>query len=173
MLKKITGLLFVFLLAPGLALADQAEWVSKKFAEQAAKILKQQKNILEFCEPCKDTEKKIIPVEEVSIEPTEGDYWTVTVNGDGMDLAYTFIEVKGKWVNVARKLRIPDIHGVSATLPVEKAASKEPPQKGASSAKGKKQGKVEPKEEKEVSSPRPPKTRHGQGWRKLDNNKTP
>ena len=100
------------------AFADQAAYITEKQAKQAVKLLKKKKRIKQFCEPCNDTEVETVEIETIEAVKTDTeDYWEVKVNGQGIDLAYTYYEKKkNKWQNVAMKLKI-EVSDVSEYLP--------------------------------------------------------
>lgn len=98
--------------------ADQAAYISEKEAKKAVKLLKDEKMIIHFCEPCGDTSQEAVVIETIeAVKTGYEDYWEVKVNGKGIDLAYVFYQrKKNKWMNVAMKLKI-DVSGVSEYLP--------------------------------------------------------
>jgi hypothetical protein len=99
----------------GAAEADQAVWVSREEAEAAAAVLVSQDEIKLWCEPCDDPYPLLCAVEIVETRRDEGDYWSVWVNGESMDLAYVYVMDGGRWVNLAEKISI-DVEGVSSVL---------------------------------------------------------
>jgi hypothetical protein len=106
--------LFSFLCLP--AFADQAAWVTKKQADAALAVLSGQKEVRMLCEPCGETVAKPEAVNSAALNKVDGENWEVLLNGEGIDLAYVFVRIKGTWVNLARVLDIPVVD-VSLMLP--------------------------------------------------------
>lgn len=104
-------------LAPAIAQADQCAFVSKKNADDALALIDKGATIISFCQPCGDTTPQKVKVESVSDHATgfEGT-WEVLVNGQGIDLAYTFVENgDGKYVNLSKMVDCPS-EGVACLL---------------------------------------------------------
>lgn len=101
----------------GAASADQAEWVSREVGDKAAAFLKDGEEVRAYCEPCKDAgyRKIVVKTREVKPAPQEG-YHTLTLNGEGHDLAYLYVKRKDMWTNMAMLLEI-EVAGVSEFLP--------------------------------------------------------
>ena len=90
------------------AFADQAAYITRTQAEKAAAFLKDQKQIRHYCAPCDDKGDR---VEEIStVEAADAGYrgyWEVKVNGEGIDLAYVYVQTKdGKWKNLAKEIGV-------------------------------------------------------------------
>ncbi len=110
------------------AFADQAAVLTSVDANSAVSILKEQKTILDYCEPCsgsKRTEVTVKSVDTVRFQPKDpqNNEWIVRVNGKEIDLAYTFISRYGAWENLAGILNI-DVYDVSYTLPLNERKGK-------------------------------------------------
>ncbi len=118
MRRTAPGLMWVLvLLAVGAASADQQAWVARADAEAAASILPPSGLIRHFCAPCGDTSWRDEQVVSVEVASTgSGDYWEVLVNGNGIDLAYVYVETDGGWRNLARMLDL-EVTGVPMQLP--------------------------------------------------------
>lgn len=115
----VPGLAFCLLLALTLpARADQAAWVTKQQAERAQEILSGRKEIRNFCEPCGDTAFTSEAVKNPSVVKQDDEHWSVANNGNELDLAYVYVEVRGVWVNLAKLVGAP-VEDVSAVLPTE------------------------------------------------------
>ena len=111
-------------LAPGLAGADQCAYVVPGQAQDAVQLLEVGKDIIQFCEPCGDTAPALVHVESFTAAETgfEGT-WEVSVNGAGIDLAYTFIDNgDGRWINLAEMVDC-ETDGVSCMLGADLFAS--------------------------------------------------
>ncbi len=105
------------------AFADQAMVITSDDANAVVSILKEEKTILDYCEPCsnsKRTEVTIQSVDRVRFRPNDpsNDEWVVRVNGKKIDLAYTFFKNNGAWENLAALMNI-DVDGVSYVLPLK------------------------------------------------------
>ena len=118
---KLKLALFAIILAifTTTALADQAAYITKEQAEKAAAFLKDKKQIRHYCNPCDDKGDRvedISTVEAVAVADSKP-YWEVLVNGKGVDLAYVYFQdKKGKWKNLAKKLKIK-VDDVPKSLP--------------------------------------------------------
>lgn len=108
-MKRFTS--FSMLLLLGLsawAIADQAAYIDKAEAERAQALLGTQLVLREFCEPCGDAQYRPLNVKTLGIAPTGYENtWEVSVNGQGVDLAYLYFKHEGAWHNVAMHLKIP------------------------------------------------------------------
>lgn len=94
------------------ALADQAAYISESYAVHASELLKDSTAIRQFCAPCGDSAATPVTVHSVEAADTGNDgYWEVRVNGQGVDLAYTYYFSGGKWANVAMAvgLKVSDV----------------------------------------------------------------
>jgi hypothetical protein len=102
----IGSIVINLLLAPAVR-ADQCAYVTKAQAVAAFNQLSIGKTIYEFCELCGDKISKPILINSLSISnTTTPGYWQVMVNGQGIDLAYTYIDYgnnkpDGRRVNLA------------------------------------------------------------------------
>ena len=126
-MKRII-LISSFILLCSICSADQAAWITRKQADAAFKILSTAGTVRHYCEPCGDKgyrTEKIRFVKSGKVE-TEGEYYEVLINDAPVDLAYIYIQQKGRWVNLAVRLKI-EVSGVSKTLP---ASVKELPLEG-------------------------------------------
>ena len=94
------------------AMADQCQLITREEANRAVLLLQKNAVVTDFCEPCinggakvsKTTVVKTATVKNVQMSPNS--YLSeVTVNGKGIDLAYTFIQVApNKSVNLAKAI---------------------------------------------------------------------
>lgn len=83
--------------------ADQAAYIAKSQAVKVEGILKSKKNVRFLCELCGETKSQLVRIKSVSAADVNyQNMWEVSVNGEGIDLAYTYINVNGRWVNLAR-----------------------------------------------------------------------
>jgi hypothetical protein len=98
------------------AMADQAMVVEKDAADAAQKILRAQSEVRHLCEPCGEELAVAETVGSVEVRKWDEDgYYEVYLNGEGIDLAYVYVEDGGAWVNLALKLSL-DVDGVSRVL---------------------------------------------------------
>jgi uncharacterized protein (TIGR03382 family) len=86
------------LLVPAIAHADQCAWMTKEQAIEGAKQIAVNgfgTNLLDYCEPCGDTEATAKPVKGISYGavPDDPSYYQVKVNGNALDLAYVYVLV--------------------------------------------------------------------------------
>ncbi|MFP4391209.1 MAG: lysozyme inhibitor LprI family protein [Desulfococcaceae bacterium] len=99
-------------------LADQAAWISRDDAERAARRIENASTIRKFCAPCGDNEWTTVPVRRVEVRNPSGDHHEVAVNGEGMDLAYTYLSENGRWRNLALAMGL-EVSGVPEFLATE------------------------------------------------------
>lgn len=119
-LKKALALCLM-LIFPAIAMADQAAYIKQTEANRAVALLKTQKQIKHFCNPCDDKTVRAEDVNTVEAVPTgDENTWEVKVNGTGIDLAYVYFQdKKGRWKNVAKELHIK-VDDVPKFLPEDK-----------------------------------------------------
>ena len=96
-------------------LADQAAWISRDAAEKAAGRIEAASTIRKFCAPCGDAEWTAVSVRRVEVRNPSGDHHEVAVNGEGVDLAYTYLPTDGRWRNLALALGL-EVSGVPEFL---------------------------------------------------------
>ena len=125
-------------LAPSAALADQCAYIKKAQATAAARFVKPGMVIREYCEPCGQrtpSASTALTVKEVAATPVGGpeNFWELSVNGRGLDLAYTYVPFKGRYVNLATLAKCPadfvstylDVPAPAATPAPKPAPAKE------------------------------------------------
>lgn len=96
--------------------ADQAAYVSKEVADQAAAIIGERSTLRAYCAPCGDAAYRVLRGYFAQVEAVPGtEYHEVKVQGEGVDLAYVYAEIDGVWTNLARHLGLP-VHDVPRTL---------------------------------------------------------
>ncbi len=120
---RIMGILSVTALLIGSAVAvsaDQAICVTRKQAEKAAKFVKIGEEVRYFCAPCNDTGYKTVTVSGVSVGADDVCDAAVTINGERVDLAYTYVKKGNKWRNLAM-LAGAEVSDVPETLPKDLA----------------------------------------------------
>ncbi|QTA79627.1 Lysozyme inhibitor N-terminal domain-containing protein [Desulfonema limicola] len=112
-LSRILFYITIFLLMTELpASADQAAWVLKADADKAVQMIDPGIEIRTFCQPCGETSWTSVIVNQVELKNSSGQYFQVFINGQGVDLAYCYINKDGKWKNIAIILGL-DVSGVS------------------------------------------------------------
>jgi uncharacterized protein YecT (DUF1311 family) len=106
---RIKNFLFlVFCLVAANAQADQAAYISRADAERAVELLKDIGELKSFCAPCDDESVETIVVKRIASGAVGYEnFWEVRVNDEGVDLAYIYFPVDGKWRNAAMALKIP------------------------------------------------------------------
>lgn len=95
--------------------ADQAEWISETSARAAAARIAVGSELREYCAPC-GTQVYSRQVSSVGIAPVNAQYWKVVVNGTAIDLAYEYVPVGGRWLNLATQVGVA-VQQVPAELP--------------------------------------------------------
>ncbi|HEX5058807.1 MAG TPA: hypothetical protein VFV99_05570 [Kofleriaceae bacterium] len=100
--------------------ADQCAWIDKPTAQKAEAIVLKASKYIEFCEPCGEKAPGIPQkAQSVAVQDADGDYKEVTINGKGVDLAYTFVKTDaGHYRNLAALAGCP-AEGVSPSLAIE------------------------------------------------------
>jgi hypothetical protein len=64
----------------------------------------------QFCQPCGDTAPQPLKITDLAAETVESEnYWQVRVNGNGIDLAYSYIPLpkSNSKVNIAALVKCP------------------------------------------------------------------
>lgn len=91
------------------ALADQCQYVTAESAQTAVKLISLSKKnaggVLDLCQNCGDRSPKEIRVNQIDIGNTEVTEVPaeVSINGRGIDLAYTYVNVgNGIWINLGK-----------------------------------------------------------------------
>lgn len=110
------------------AFADQCQYVSAESAKKAVKLISLSKKnsggVLDLCQNCGDRIPKEIKVNQIDIgatgvaeAPAE-----VAINGTGIDLAYTYVNVNNDtWVNLGMLSNCP-VDGASQFIIEKKSA---------------------------------------------------
>ena len=87
----------VSMLFAGISFADVCYYITKDQAELGAKLLRINPNFVKYCSPCSEKSKAKIRAEKVEARSVENDqYWGVFVNGENIDLAYTYLDIGEK-----------------------------------------------------------------------------
>lgn len=108
--KRIKMALCLLLVCPFIGLstlpvgADQAAWISQDAAQRAAERIRGVETLRKFCAPCGDKNPTPKPVGRVEVRNPSGEFYEVVVDGEGLDLAYTYLPENGRWRNLALML---------------------------------------------------------------------
>jgi hypothetical protein len=102
------------------AFADQQALVEKRDAERALALVKETKAVRFYCARCGELTSILERVESAEIryvgtvkgfnDPVSGSpiqFWKLYINGNPVDLAYTYILQDRKWQNLAIRLSLP------------------------------------------------------------------
>ncbi len=116
MFKKGIWVLAIWWMTAGLASGDQAAWIQEDLAHQAKARITTGSQIRRYCAPCGDKVWQTVKVENVEVKPVSDDFHQLFVNGQGLDLAYTYVSTGGKWRNLAMQLGLT-VFDVPAILP--------------------------------------------------------
>jgi len=85
--------------------ADQFAYIEPALAKKALAVLQKEADVYFFCEPCNEATGKIVRIKQVDeIDVNYEGRHEVRINGQGIDLAYTYIRRNGKWKNLAVEL---------------------------------------------------------------------
>ena len=94
--------------APALASADQCAFVTPEQSHDAVALIEVGSTIVDFCQPCGDAPRSVKVTSVTEAETGFEGTWEVSVNGRGIDLAYTFIENgDGSYVNLSKMVECP------------------------------------------------------------------
>lgn len=87
----------VSLLFASISFADVCSYITKDQAELGAKLLRINPNFVKYCAPCSEKSKTKIRAEKIEARAVENNqYWGVFVNGENIDLAYTYLDIGEK-----------------------------------------------------------------------------
>jgi hypothetical protein len=128
----------VFIFFASISFADVCSYVTKDQAELGARLLRINPNFVEYCAPCSEKSKTKIRAEKVEVRAVENDqYWGVFVNGENIDLAYSYLDIGEKNgislanlsgcqtpYDIPRMIDISDV--VAASKPEPKVVQPEP-----------------------------------------------
>jgi len=92
--------------------ADQFAYIRQNEVTAAMVVAINQEVVHIFCAPCGDVYSKPIRVAEISarrVSEGSNSDWELLVNGEGVDLAYTYVAVGGHWQNLAHLLGLDPI----------------------------------------------------------------
>jgi hypothetical protein len=104
--------------------ADQCAWVDGAVAARAARAITRHPSLVDFCQPCGD-EAPGAPrqVTDATVRPVEGDFSEVVVDGQGIDLAYSYVRTApDRFDNLAELAGCPAT-GVASSLRVDPATT--------------------------------------------------
>jgi uncharacterized protein YecT (DUF1311 family) len=92
----------LLLVAADVALADQQAWVARADADRAAALLPVGAEVRLYCAPCDDPAPTSLRVARVEVASTGyQELWELRLNGDPVDLAYTYVDRGQRWENLA------------------------------------------------------------------------
>ncbi len=121
-------------LLPFAASADQFAYLDLKQAVAALDALDHApREVQAFCAPCGDANAQAIAVRDLGIARVWDDrasarpyadgegrtFWEIELDGQGIDLAYVYVQTPAGWENLALKLGL-DATGVPRMLPAER-----------------------------------------------------
>ncbi|MGB1010591.1 MAG: hypothetical protein ACPGVP_12800 [Thiolinea sp.] len=102
------------LLTATAAQADQCQLIPVEQAAKALNHLKPASEFVNFCEPCGNKDFYTQPVQKVKSMQVSQDevsgvtYWEISLNGKGIDLAYTFLRTAdGSYLNMSKLADCP------------------------------------------------------------------
>ena len=96
----------------GVAQADQCAYVSQAEAERALAFIRVGDRFVNFCEPCGAQNFFAEPVElasSVEVAPAGYEqYWELRLNGQGVDMAYTYVRLSDvDYYNLSKLVECP------------------------------------------------------------------
>ena len=108
-----------------IAMADQQAYITQAEAQRALELLTDANEIMHFCAPCGDEGPTPEIIEALDVAATGYEsFYELKVNGNGVDLAYTYALIDGAWTNVAMVLGL-EVIDVPRTLGDDTAAEGE------------------------------------------------
>lgn len=109
--------------------ADQCQFVTTESASTATKLISLSKSnsggVLQLCQNCGEKTPASIQVNQIDIGSTgvKEVPAEVTINGEGIDLAYTYVNISvGVWVNLGKLSNCP-VDGASQFILEKKMAN--------------------------------------------------
>jgi hypothetical protein len=125
-MKRLFFIGFLFFLTLTAAHADQFAYIRPETARQAVELLAKEKQVYLFCEPCNESTGQLVKIDRLeTVDVNYEGLHEVQINGQGIDLAYTYVMRKGRWKNAAVELGLKPT-GVSAEIPASKVSSPKP-----------------------------------------------
>lgn len=101
------------------AFADQCQALSNQMAARAALLLQPGAELAELCQPCGQVIRNasVKVARSVRVVDHGHGYKEISINGNGVDLAYTYVKVApNKYANVAKVIGCPGVSGVSPVI---------------------------------------------------------
>jgi hypothetical protein len=100
-MKTLT--LTIVLAMAGTAYADQCAWIDAKTATKAKQLVEAHPKVIAFCEPCGEKAPGIPEAAtRLEIGSPDAGYKELRINGEGVDLAYTYVQTSpGTYRNLA------------------------------------------------------------------------
>jgi hypothetical protein len=125
-MKRLFFIGFLFFLTLTAAHADQFAYIRPETARQAVELLAKEKQVYLFCESCNESTGQLVKIDRLeAVDVNYEGFHEVQINGQGIDLAYTYVMRKGRWKNAAVELGLKPT-GVSAEIPASKVSSPKP-----------------------------------------------
>lgn len=90
--------------------ADQCAYISKQQSLNAVALLEKGQVIYQFCQLCGDKIPQPLTINALAAETVDAEnYWQVSINGQGIDLVYSYIPLpQSNWkVNLATLVKCP------------------------------------------------------------------
>jgi hypothetical protein len=116
-MKRLFFIGFLFFLTLTAAHADQFAYIKPETARQALELLAKEKQVYFFCEPCNESTGQLVKIDRLeTVDVNYQGFYEVQINGQGIDLAYTYVMRKGRWKNAAVELGLKPT-GVSEEIP--------------------------------------------------------
>ncbi|MFZ5628887.1 MAG: hypothetical protein ACOY5B_07135 [Spirochaetota bacterium] len=106
--------------------ADQFAYIRPETARKAVELLAKEREVYFFCEPCNESTGQLAKIDKLeAVDVNYEGFHEVQINGQGIDLAYTYVMRKGRWKNAAIELGLKPT-GVSAEIPPIKPSRPQP-----------------------------------------------
>ena len=118
------------MLAPRVAFADICAWNKGNIAPRASAMIKPNDTVQLFCPGCGDTVSTPIAVRTVQEGPVPDDpaYHEVLVNGENVDLAYTYVRTAPNqpWTNLGSLVNCSQANDSPRTLGPDQVSTQPP-----------------------------------------------
>ncbi len=114
---SIFFIMLAFIASASPSMGDQALFISKEQSQTALKMLSGHSELRLYCAPCQGDQPKSVQVKKLEASYTGTDkFWEILLNGNGIDLAYTYFFDDGAWRNVAISMKLEGIRRVPETI---------------------------------------------------------
>lgn len=117
-MRRLVPTISIILFLIGPLSANQLAYITPGMAAKTTALLRLEKEIMVFCQPCDESAGRMVKVRKVEVFNVNFEGMNeVRVNGESIDLAYVFVRRQGVWKNLAVVMGLSP-RAVSTELPV-------------------------------------------------------